>query len=31
MIDDALFSITRRLKNVQNEALKDYGEKEMHK
>ena len=31
MIDDALYSITRRLKNVQNEALKDYADKEMTK
>ncbi len=31
MIDDALASITRRLKNVQNEALKDYADKEMTK
>lgn len=31
MIDDALYSITRRLKNVQNEALKDYADKEMSK
>jgi hypothetical protein len=29
MIDEALSSITRRLKNVQNEALKDYADKEM--
>jgi len=31
MIESAVSSITRRLRNVQNEALKDYADKEMHK
>ena len=31
MIDTALASITRRMRNVQNEALKDYADKEMTK